>query len=585
MYILSEAKKLDFLWKLWRRNANELKLYDHGPQKTLSTRADGSCLLGATAESQGISSDELLNLYKELSAFKSFKPHSMVIVKNGKVITKAAWAPYKENVRHITHSMCKSITSLAIGIAENEKILTLKDKLCDIFPDKVTLLTPKRMRDITIEHLLTMSTGARFFEGDTIMSTDWVRGFIDSDAKFNPGEKFEYNSLNSYMLSAIIQKKTGMTLSSYLKPRLFEPMGIHNVLWEKCPMGIDKGGWGCYLSTMELAKFGLLFLNEGTWLIDGKPKNLVPKDYIARAVTKTELPTKDVFGYGYQVWTADSGYMFNGMFGQYVIVFPKTNTVVALNSGSNNMFADPALYELMEKYFVKGRAKKLLPLSRSCLNRLRRLEHSLEYDSLVLEESKWQSAVSSILPKGSQIPKEALELDKKIYDIFHPSAALLPVMVQCMQNNYSDGISQISFALNGALLNISFTSGNTTYEIPMGFSQYADSELSMNGEIFSVSSKCCFKTDEDDRLVLKISICFTELTSTRQIKIVFLDDGEIQVKMSETPVFEYVINDYILRNEDMFPKSFKDTFNNERDTMEFIIARLSAPILKGQLKK
>ncbi|MBE6988576.1 MAG: serine hydrolase [Ruminococcaceae bacterium] len=579
MYLITNAKKLDFMWKMLRRELGELGGYEHGPCKISETLVRSAPLLSVTPESQGLSSEEIINFYRELSDFKGFKPHSAVIMKNGMVVSKTAWKPYSTGIRHVTHSMAKSIISLAIGIAEGEGLLTLDEKICDIFPKHFSLISSKRIRDVRIVHLLTMSTGARFFEADTIFEEDWVKGFIEGDLKWNPGEKFEYNSINTYLLSALLTKKTGVSVTEYLKTRLFEPMGIRDVLWERSPMGREKGGWGLYMGTEEMAKFGQLCLNKGAWIVNGKAVQLVPAGYIERATVSRGFDTGDDFGYGYQFWTMDNGYMMNGMFGQYVIVYPEQNIVIALNSGSDNMFSDPEVIRLTDKYFVNNKARKLLPLNRLALNRLRKLETSLEYGVKISADGS--AKADNYDAKAARKKFEAL--DGKVYEIEAPSVSILPVIMQCMQGNFTEGINKLAFRYENDALHVDFVCDKETFTIKVGQNEAINSLLEMHGEKFLIAVKGQMKQDEDDRDVLKIMIYFTEMTSTRLIKVVFCEDDEIIIKMSETPVISQLFSEYITRNDDMFPKNIIETMNDEKEIVELLLDRLSEPRLRGKI--
>jgi len=567
------------MWKMLRRELGELGGYEHGPCKISETLVRSAPLLSVTPESQGLSSEEIINFYRELSDFKGFKPHSAVIMKNGMVVSKTAWKPYSTGIRHVTHSMAKSIISLAIGIAEGEGLLTLDEKICDIFPKHFSLISSKRIRDVRIVHLLTMSTGARFFEADTIFEEDWVKGFIEGDLKWNPGEKFEYNSINTYLLSALLTKKTGVSVTEYLKTRLFEPMGIRDVLWERSPMGREKGGWGLYMGTEEMAKFGQLCLNKGAWIVNGKAVQLVPAGYIERATVSRGFDTGDDFGYGYQFWTMDNGYMMNGMFGQYVIVYPEQNIVIALNSGSDNMFSDPEVIRLTDKYFVNNKARKLLPLNRLALNRLRKLETSLEYGVKISADGS--AKADNYDAKAARKKIEAL--DGKVYEIEAPSVSILPVIMQCMQGNFTEGINKLAFRYENDALHVDFVCDKETFTIKVGQNEAINSLLEMHGEKFLIAVKGQMKQDEDDRDVLKIMIYFTEMTSTRLIKVVFCEDDEIIIKMSETPVISQLFSEYITRNDDMFPKNIIETMNDEKEIVELLLDRLSEPRLRGKI--
>ncbi|MBR5265355.1 MAG: serine hydrolase [Clostridia bacterium] len=580
MYFITNAKKLDFMWKMLRREHGGLQSYEQPAQKISETIVRSVPLLSVTPESQGLSSEEIINFYKDLSDFNKYKPHSAVIMKNGKVVSKTAWKPYSTGVRHVTHSLAKSIISLAIGIAEGEGLLTLDERICDIFPKHFFLMSSKRIREVKIIHLLTMTTGARFFEGDIIFEHDWVKGFVEGDLKWNPGEKFEYNSINTYLLSAIITRKTGVSVTEYLESRLFGPLGIKDVLWEKSPVGREKGGWGLYMGTEEMAKIGQLCLDKGWWTVDGVKKPIVPASYIEKATVSRGHDTGDEFGYGYQFWTMDDGFVMNGMFGQYVIVYPSQNMVIAINSGGDNMFIDPDLIALTDKYFLRNRARKLLPLNRMALNRLRKMENNMQYGvKLTNDNTKPYSAdMKTVMGKIAA-------LNGKSYQIDAPSVSILPVIMQCMQGNFTEGISRLSFRFENDTLYCDFICCDDTFTIKIGMNEPITSVLEMQGEKFIISVKGELRQNEDDMDVLKIMIHFIEMTSTRLIKVIFKDEESVEIKMSETPRIDAMLKEYIDRNDDAIPKNILDTMENEKEIISLLLERLAEPKLYGKIIK
>lgn len=580
MYFLSHAKKLDFMWKMVKREMSGLKSYQQKPQKTDEMIVRSSPMLFVTPESQGMSSAEIINFYRELSDFRKFRPHSAVIVKNGKVVSKTAWKPYSLGVRHVTHSLAKSITSLAIGIAEGEGLLSLDERLVDIFPKRFSFISSRKVKDITIKNLLMMSTGARFFEGDALFESDWIKGFIDGELKWDPGEKFEYNSINTYLLSTIISSKTGVSMTEYLETRLFGPMGIKNVVWEKSPTDIEKGGWGLYMGTEEMAKLGQLCLNKGVWEVDGQKVQLVPENYIRKATSDNGLYTEDIFGYGYQFWTMRHGYMMNGMFGQYVLVFPEQDTVVAINSGSDNLFADPELVALVEKYFVHGKARKLMPLDKMAFNRLRKLEGELEYNASVNEDCSIVRYENDM----EEVEEKLKKLDGRVYNIIEQSVSVLPVLIQCMQSNFPEGIQKMGFGYDDGVLTLDMICENEVYSINAGLRETINSVMEFNGEKYLISASAQLKQDEDDDDVIKIMINFPEVTSVRMIKI-FLHDDMIVVKLRETPNITTLFREYVRRNDENISRGVIETMENQREIMRILLYHLFKPRLRGRLSK
>lgn len=199
----------------------------------------------AIPETQGISSAMIGDLLEELAGNDGINMHHIMILRNGYVIGETSFAPYIQGMWHITHSMCKSITGMAVGMLIAEGRLELDDRVHDIF-EKKNILGLFRQKNITVRNLLTMSSGVVYNEAGALAGNEWAKSFLESSVKGTPGTVFDYNSMNTYMLSAIVTEITGETLTEYLTPRLFEPLGITKFFWETCPKGITKGGLGTF---------------------------------------------------------------------------------------------------------------------------------------------------------------------------------------------------------------------------------------------------------------------------------------------------------------------------------------------------
>ena len=207
----------------------------------------------AAPESVGMRTEKILAFLDELLAMPELHPHLLMIAKDDKIICECEFYPYRADIWHIGHSLCKSITGLAVGLLVDDGILSLDDKITDLFAKRAFSIDFARQKDITIRHLLTMSAGVAFNELGSVTYEDWAEGFFSAGVKFSPGTQFMYNSMNSYLLAAILCRVTGQSLVDYLTPRLFEPLGVPPVYWETCPMGIEKGGWGIYLREVDMA--------------------------------------------------------------------------------------------------------------------------------------------------------------------------------------------------------------------------------------------------------------------------------------------------------------------------------------------
>ena len=290
-------------------------------------------------EAQGVSSAELLTFVD--AADQQFDSlNSVMVVRHGHVVAEGWWAPYHAEARHQLYSLSKSFTSTAIGIAIAEGKLSIDDPVLSFFPDDAPREPSENLKKMRVRDLLRMATGHQT-EPSRADDVHWVKTFLSHPVAFKPGSHFLYNTPATHMQSAIVQKVSGMTLHEYLKPRLFEPLGIENPTWDNSPQGMSIGGYGLNVRTEDIARFGQLYLQKGTW--DGK--QLVPAEWIEAATSRQTSTGSDPasdwdHGYGYQFWRGRHGaYRGDGAFGQFCIVLPELNAVIAITSGVKDMQA------------------------------------------------------------------------------------------------------------------------------------------------------------------------------------------------------------------------------------------------------
>jgi CubicO group peptidase (beta-lactamase class C family) len=299
----------------------------------------------STPEAQGVPSSAVYAFVNAIEQNK-LELHSLMLLRHGAVVAEGWWAPYQADYRHILHSLSKSFTSTAIGLAIAEGRLSVDDPVISFFPESLPDQVSENLAALRIKHLLSMSTGQT--EDTTIARAtsdrDWVRSFLHSEFPYVPGTHFLYNSGATYMLSAIIQKVTGMLLLDYLRPRLLDPLGITDVSWELSPQGVNTGGWGMSITTDAIARFGQLYLQKGVW----NGEQLVPADWIAQAtsyqidnagnLTNENLDWQQ--GYCYQFWRCRYNcYRGDGAFGQFCLAMPDQDAVLAITASLANMQA------------------------------------------------------------------------------------------------------------------------------------------------------------------------------------------------------------------------------------------------------
>ena len=268
--------------------------------------------------------------------------HSVMVLRHNKVAAEGWWAPHSEEESHVLYSLSKSFTSTAVGFAIQEGLLTEEDRVLDFFPDLLPSGPCANMEKLKIRHLLCMGTGHE--EEPAIRDTkEWRKEFLASYIPREPGSLFHYNSMATYMLSAVVQKVTGQRVLDYLKPRLFAPLGIDapDLHWEQSPEGIDCGGWGLFLRTEDIAKMGTFLLNKGKW----EGEQLLNPQWIEKAGSTQIDNSFNVGwldwhqGYGYQFWMCSEEGVFrgDGASGQYCIVMPKQDMVIAMTAGLAGM--------------------------------------------------------------------------------------------------------------------------------------------------------------------------------------------------------------------------------------------------------
>ena len=572
----------------------------------------------ATPESQGISSDLFAALLRELDASKDTEMHHFMALRHGKVICECNFAPYPKGMWHITHSMCKSITGMAIGMLIEEGKLKLDENIYDIFPDHINAFSKIFRPVITVENLLTMTSGVTFNESGIVSGNDWLGSFLNASVNGKPGTEFQYNSLNTYVLSAIVTKRTGETLTEYLTPRLFGPLGITKYYWETCPKGITKGGWGLFLCAEDMAKLGQLYLQKGKW----NGQQLVSEYWIEISTARHLKTQNDTYGYGYQLWMEQrpGSFEYNGMLGQNVLIYPDVDMVIVTNAGNEELFQDNVMLNIIRKYFpVDWMPKETLPENPIAYAKLqelterlagKRLKNDQYYNSpLIIGKGGWKKNSSKYRVRERQTEIEKVQnqqihlltdlLDGTCYEMEQASVGLFPLVMQVMHNNMTDGISKINFykrrtkELQQTLI-LCFQEGEESIELEMGWNQYIENKLSIHRETYLVAVKGELSSDVDDNPVLKVEIVYLEEAMRRKLYVTFVKDTSasklitpeyIEIKWYESPGKALIMEgmESITTEVTKHPIYSRIRENGGIDLLRRLMEQTIEPVIKGRI--
>jgi CubicO group peptidase (beta-lactamase class C family) len=410
-----------------------------------------------TPEEQGVSSAGILAFLGAV-ADSRHEFHSFMMVRHGHVIAEGWWAPYRKTAPHMLYSLSKSFTSTAVGFAVTEGKLDVDAPVTSFFPDDLPAAVSANLAELRVKHLLTMSVGhAKDSTPVITREQNWVKSFLSLPIANAPGSVFLYNSGATYMLSAIVQKVAGQKVIDYLRPRLFEPLDIGGVTWETCPRGINTGGWGLSLQTDALAKFGQLYLQNGVW----NGRQILSPAWIEKATTfKIQQPagegadleklkqTSDWHqGYCYQFWRCrHNAFRGDGAFGQYAIVMPEQDAVVAITSETSDMAGELRLVW-----------EHLLPAMK---------------DNAPLTEAASADQLKQKLA--------SLALPPPMTQTASPTAARISGKSFQIESNAA-GVRTVRFDFRNAACTFTLTDANAEYALPCGLEKWAESQTNMPG--------------------------------------------------------------------------------------------------------
>ena len=412
----------------------------------------GSSLPRSLPEKEGVASDDIVRFLDAAGKSKT-EFHSFMLLRHGKVIAEGWWDPYRPDLKHTLYSCSKSFTATAVGFAIQEKKLSLNDKVISFFPNDLPDTVSKFLSQLTVKDVLIMSDGQEPDPTGPVGTkyTNWIKGFFATPILHKPGSVFLYNSLGTYMLSAIVQKVTGQKVVDYLKPKLFDPLGITGMDWEMDKQGINTGGWGLRLKTEDMAKFAQLFLQKGKW----NGKQILPASWVEEASTKQILQDPDapqsrrdssdwLQGYCYQMWRCrHNAFRGDGAFGQFMIVMPEQDAVLAITAESPDLQGE---INLVWDYLLPAFKSDKLPADDDAVARLKEKIGSL---ALPIPQKSMEAIATTINGKTFAASSNDLHL------------------------------RTISFSFSNDVCNVNFQTDSANHRITFGAGKWQTAETSM----------------------------------------------------------------------------------------------------------
>ena len=511
------------------------------PQKTAVGETEQKFFRRSTPERHGISSARIYNMLCELEREGRANIHSLMVFSGGEVISECSAPGYDVTGWHVSHSMAKTVTGMIVGILVGEGLIDTEMRLVDIFPEIPT--RDKKFPDIKICHLLSMTAGVEFAEAGVVTETNWTETFFSSAVRFVPGSRFAYNSMNSYILARVCERVSGRPFGSLAREKFFAPLGIRSYLWEKGPEGVEKGGWGLYMSPESWGRIGIMMMNGGVFM----GRRILPEEWVREsAVERAVVPEiNGNFNYGYHLWVSREGgeLLFNGMLGQNLWICPKNGVMVVMTGGNNELFQASAALEIIRAY-LGGEIKD--EAHRGDLELLRQKERSFFHSRRWVKPDRGRRGIFSRLGLGGGFDFKWYGLIGE-YALTKNRAGMLPLVMRAMQNNFSGGLEQISIKRIGRELVLSYRERGEDYSLRLGTRGYERNTVDLRGEKYLVLAMGEAGWSRQGQREYRIELLLPETASVRRISIRRGRGETIIMDMSELPndrLIETMIESY-----------------------------------------
>ena len=546
----------------------------------------------------GLNAEVISELLRKMVSDRRCALDGFAIARNEELLFAEYRYPYSEDIPHVTNSSCKTVVAIAVMFAISEGLMEENDLVLSFFPEYESVVTPKAMKQMTIWHLLTMTSGSKCTEIASVVESNWVKAFLLTDCQFEPGTQFIYNSMNTYILAAILTKVTGMSLMDYLKPRLWEPLGINHIKWELCPEGIERGGWGLHISLEGMLKIGMFLMNDGSF----RGKQLIEASYIKKMKQTTIEQKADALatGYGYQLWHLPNGvYMLSGMYGQNVIIDEEHRLVVATNAHSDKMFPDSYLvsdileYLGKEELFVPGSILKErlsynnLLKELECFKKGWKLQKTTDKAPFILYAKK------QMLQKGKELAvlqKSLTVFDGKRIHIDQTTIKLFPYMLQGMYQCPPFHVTDIAFKVETDRVKLCFYKERSRKEkresrerarliLEAGLNEYCYQTVTIGLDEKLIAVKMYPATDEDGHRVVMVDIVFPDAGFSRVMKF-FLLERRIGIECQEYPDMRAIV-EQVIYGETVLAGNSIDLSNKLPESVRLFLEHKVEPKVNG----
>ena len=491
----------------------------------------------------GVSSKIVKDFLDDASEM-GYEYHSLMVIRHGKVAVEWYNEPYNKDTPQSVYSISKSFTSTAIGFAINEGLITLDTKLIDIFPDYPPKKPDERYEKLTVHNLLRMSSGKQPSFLSDKSKIDWIEDYINSPWVFEPGEKFLYINENIFMLSAIINRVTGMTMREYLTPRLFLPLGIAFPFWETDRNGVEAGGWGLYLKTEDIAKLTLCYLQKGMY----NGVQVIPEEWTELATKKQidnsyNRPGTDAScGYGYCFWKNsidESSFRADGMFSQFGIGIPEYDAVVVVTSSVTD---ETGCLKYLFNYFPRA------------------FEEAEENEEQIVN-TKVEPLFTSDRPATEKIINDRyIKFHKKLLlNLVGFPVSVLPMAVVYMLTDKPGNIDMVKFDFHEKECKMKWSEGLETNSITLGLDgHYRYSKITLGNIDFTVCANGLWIDDES----LLVTIRPIQTVAKRNLIFEFRPKDKVIMLPSSSPSGGEILSNLGGFFEQMIPnKTILNLFN------------------------